>query len=57
MWPLVCPNGIASLLNQCLDEDVNKRPTFQEVHQILAKVCNVFMCKFAFPKCSKLNVA
>ncbi|XP_020625773.1 focal adhesion kinase 1-like [Orbicella faveolata] len=37
-WPLVCPSGVASLLDRCLDKDVNKRPTFQEIHQILAKV-------------------
>ena len=38
MWPLVCPSGVTALLDRCLDKDVNKRPTFQEIHQILAKV-------------------
>ena len=59
MWPLVCPSGVASLLDRCLDKDVNQRPTFQEIHQILAKVHvhNIFMCKSdSFKYCSKLNL-
>ncbi|XP_078371564.1 uncharacterized protein LOC144655214 isoform X2 [Oculina patagonica] len=43
-WPLVCPSGIASLLDRCLDEDVNNRPAFQEIVQVLAKERPVKLC-------------
>lgn len=35
--PLFCPTGIASLMEQCMISDVEKRPTFQEIVEILAK--------------------
>lgn len=39
--PLVCPCGVASLLERCQVEDFSKRPTFHDIVQTLAKVFEI----------------
>ena len=38
MSPLMCPSGVASLMERCLSADVHNRPAFQEISKVLAEV-------------------
>lgn len=40
---MVCPSEIASLMERCLDADVEHRPAFREIVEILAKVYMIIM--------------
>ena len=40
---MVCPSEIACLMERCLDADVQNRPAFREIIEILAKVYMIIM--------------